>query len=404
MKPIVYIFGTLPGGFSSYPQEHAKKFFEFFISKSKNICQIVIGRKDNLIYYGYVRRLHNNKYFGICLCLDCIYKDVSYLFEIFDDIFASMIEKGDVLKFTSRNEIEWATKRLESESVAINEYAYRIEDMLGVSEKNTQPLPPIDFSISINECIEIDIETQSDKIVDISKRYCNIYIVKHKTEIAKISSFQSILEGRDKKIEELNENIKKHEDAYEELKKEISKIRKQKKQFQYVFALSVLVLFCVSSLLFLNKSLNNTRGQLNNANSTIIKKDSVIKNKDGIVKHQKYSIDSLNVKLSEEKNQKETLEGYFLKASGYYPFFVTSCSVNSSCFTFDYFAVDEQEITVTLKAINERNSEVVSKSYTTTFYKGGGSMSLDFYYNLNTSQYYYVVLMCNDNIIAGKRW
>ncbi len=97
MKPLIYFFGTLPKGFSTHPQDHTKDFFSDFVSKSKNTVQIVLHREDNLLHYGYVREIANKKYFGICLCIDRIYNDVAKLFQIFDETYASIIEKGEIL-------------------------------------------------------------------------------------------------------------------------------------------------------------------------------------------------------------------------------------------------------------------------------------------------------------------
>lgn len=47
---------------------------------------------------------------------------------------------------------------------------------------------------------------------------------------------------------------------------------------------------------------------------------------------------------------------------------------------------------------------LVTSTHTLVFYKGTGSKSLDFYWRLDNSQYYYVVLMYDGHIIAGKRW
>ena len=82
MKPIVYFFGILPEGFASYPQDHTSAFFKDFLKKSKNTVQIVVHRKDNLLYYGYVRKLNDRHYFGACVCINRIYSNIDHLFRI----------------------------------------------------------------------------------------------------------------------------------------------------------------------------------------------------------------------------------------------------------------------------------------------------------------------------------
>ena len=177
MEPLVYFYGTLPFGFSAYPSDHTRAYFEDFIKRSRNQLQIVVHREDNLLYYGYVRRINNNKFFGICICLDCIYNNVNLLFYIFDEVYANMIKNGDVLKIDNQNGINWAIKNYTEETVALNEYKSLIINRLNINSSNTQKLPPVNFSISINDCLDISLETSNNEILDAIKRYPNVYIV-----------------------------------------------------------------------------------------------------------------------------------------------------------------------------------------------------------------------------------
>ena len=50
------------------------------------------------------------------------------------------------------------------------------------------------------------------------------------------------------------------------------------------------------------------------------------------------------------------------------------------------------------------NSQIFSSTHTDTYYKEGGSKKFYFSRSLYTPDYYYVILMYNGKIIAGKRW
>ena len=104
------------------------------------------------------------------------------------------------------------------------------------------------------------------------------------------------------------------------------------------------------------------------------------------------------------RNFRNIAEEKLTKVSNNYPFVVTSFSVSSDAVEFDYEAVEEKEVTVTLKAVNEKNSQIVSSTHTDTYYNGGGTKKLYFSKKLYTSDYYYVVLIYDGKIIAGKRW
>lgn len=247
MKPIVYFFGTMSGGFSSYPEDHTRKIFEGFIAKSKNNSQIVLHRKDNLLHYGYVRRMHNNHYFGICLCLDCIYNDTKRLFAIFDNTYVSMIEKGDILKIGSEKHVDWATKNLKSETVSITEYTKDIIDRLHISAGNTQPLPPVDFSISINDCLDLSLEDSAGKIIDAVKRYTNLYVVQKEWQIERVTSFHQIIRAKDMEIRTLESVIEnqKKENAALGNKLVMAKAKQRNITWVALLGVAVLILFFV---------------------------------------------------------------------------------------------------------------------------------------------------------------
>ena len=239
MKPIVYFFGSLPGGLCAYPQDHTKLFFEDFIKRSKNVLQIVVHRMDNLLYYGYVRKFNGN-YFGICVCLDRIYNDVGLLFNIFDDIFAQSLQQGEILKFSSENRIDWALKTFASENVAINEYTRKIIERLNLSDSNSIEVPPADFSISINDCIEISLESSKEEILNVTKRYSNIYIVKTNDEIERVTGFTRLIEGKDKEISRLKQEVSSQKIKNLELSSQLIKAKALQKNMVWVSVLSII--------------------------------------------------------------------------------------------------------------------------------------------------------------------
>ena len=242
MKPIIYFFGTLPTGFSTYPQDHTKDFFSDFVSKSKNNVQIVLHRKDNLLHYGYVRKLSDRKYFGICLCIDCIFNDVAKLFVIFDDVYASMVQKGDILKLGNEKCVDWALSDFVSEHIAIAEYSKQIIDTINLSETNTQLLPPANFSISINDTLDLSLEDGQSKIIDATKRYTNLYIVKKESEIERVNSFCAVINRKDLEIKALKSTIKATKKANTELNNKLIKAKAKQKNITLVAVLGMIVL------------------------------------------------------------------------------------------------------------------------------------------------------------------
>lgn len=241
MQPIIYFFGTLPGGFSSYPQDHTKAFFQEFLKRSKNVLQIVVYRKDNLLHYGYVRKFGNN-YFGICICIDRIYNDVGFLFKVLDDVFADMVKKGVILKMTPKASIEWSLKNYASESAAIHEYSKQIIRKLNVSNSNTQVLPPANFSVSINDCLDLSLESGKDKITEATKCYSNLYIVKTNAEIERVTGFIHTIKDKNKEIDSLKQEISGQKKKYAALSAQLTKAKVQKRNIVWTSMLGSVVL------------------------------------------------------------------------------------------------------------------------------------------------------------------
>jgi len=242
MKPIVYFFGTPTKGFVSYPQDHTKSFFQDFIRKARLTSQIVLHREDNLLYYGYVRRINERDYIGICLCIDRIYTKIEYLFSVFDDVFADFVEHGDILKINGNSKIVLAVDNFYSESVAMTEYSNTIIDKVNVSEANSQPLPPINFSISVNDCLELSLEETEEVIADATKRYCNLYIAKKNSEIERITSFKNLINKKNKELKELNDSLIAKSNQVNNLKAKNIKLQNKQRNTNWVGAL---VFVCV---------------------------------------------------------------------------------------------------------------------------------------------------------------
>ena len=170
----------------------------------------------------------------------------------------------------------------------------------------------------------------------------------------------------------------------------------------------ILVIGCVLGIYFLYNDLNNTQSRLDEANQTISSKDNVIDDKNKRISIIRDSVFSYQNLYNAEYNKRVEVEDSLLeiksKINTYYPFIVTSLSINGNSFNFDYYATETKDLTVTLKAINEETSQVISNTHTLTFYKGGGTKSLYYLRNLNYSYNYTVVLICGGKIISGGRW
>ena len=398
MNSSTYIFGELSNGYSQYPEDSSSNLFKSIQNQCVAPSQLIIHRDENMMYYIYVRKLDKNKYIGYAITINGYYfTQIQPLFSLFEKEIEELIETGVIINLSNNGEIisNLTSLKKEEEEVisAINSIQIKINSL-----KNLAKLPPIDFSVAKSSRKLFKNSDSTSEIADASYRFGFTVVLKESDyDTVRTTSYKNVLRNLNA---DNNALIKENE----KLKEQNKKIQRQKKQFKNVVFLFLIVLACGVGLYFLNENLNDTQDRLNTANNTISEKESIIVDKNTKISNIRDSVKSLIYRLNREVEAKEKVESSLQSICSYSPFAVTSCEVNANQFKFDYFSPEEKEITIILKAINEKNSEIVTSSHTITFYKGTGSKSLDFYRSLDSSQYYYVFLMYDGHIIAGKRW
>ena len=399
MNISTYIFGSLGNGYSQYPNDYAQTIFQSIYAQSSAPTQIVVHREDKLIYYSYIRRLGGDQYIGLCVVLNSVMlTDIKEMFSIFENQITSLVVNGFILQFNDKGDIISKVSQLYTNQAEVSRITDSLRNEFAKLESTSKVLPPISYSIAKNEKRTFSIDDNVNDIIKASISYNYTFIFKQKDyDTLSLSSYRSI-------VSRLNKEKLDVMQKYQDLQKEHAKVLKQKKQFQLVVVLALAIFGCGVGLFFLNDTLKMTKGQLDEANNVIIEKDNDIKYKNKRITNLNNSIDSLQYEYNEEHNKKVKIEERLTNICNSNPFVITNCSVSSSDFNFDYYSDQEKDVTVTLKAINEKSLEIVSNTHTFTVYKGSMSKKLNFNYRLDSSDYYYVILIYDGRIIAGKRW
>lgn len=400
MNSSIYIFGNLSSGYTQYPDEEStSSIFQKFYTKAKATTQIAIRRDGNLIYYAYIRKLEQGKYIGLCVLLNgTAVTKFEGLFSLFENVISNLVTKGYLIKYNDSGNLIANTEHLYMNREEIDLVAESLKGGFDSMQSTAMKLPPVNYAISSESVEEFAVEDNAEDILKSSYTNGYTYIYKSKGfNTALMNSYQGVLS----KISKENESLKTENSN---LKDEINRILRQKKQFKNVVFLVFVVIGCGVGIYYLYAHLNFAQRKIESANHTISLKDRVIDEKNDRISIIRDSICSLERLFDEEQNRRLDAEGELAKVYAFNPFVVTSCSVDANKFSFDYYAIEQKDLTVTLKAINEKNSQIISNSYTLTFYKGGGTKELDFAYRLDAACYYNIVLMCDGKIVAGKRW
>ena len=395
----VYIFGELSLGYTQYPEDSSSHILKKIYSFCKAPTQIAIRRDASMMYYCYIRKLNDNKYFGLSIAVNGYYiSRVDELFSLFEDTIEKIAQQGSFIHFTKDGSFTTSTTILKNEEEEIDTLSENLRRDFEALGSSTNILPQVDYTVAKDSVKEFNALDDKRDIVRASYTYGYTFIYKDKDfNTVRVNSYRSVLS----QLNEENDNLRKRN---EELKEQNTKILRQKKQFKNVIFLILAVIGCGVGLLFLYENLNNTQGQLDEANSTIVERNKVIDAKNNRINNLKNSIDSLQNEFYEEYNKRVAVEEDLTKVCSANPFVVTSCNAFIDRFYFNYYANEEKQITVTLKAINERTSEIITNSHTITIDKGAGKMMLNLLYRLNPSCDYYIVLIYDGRVIAGDRW
>lgn len=392
----LYIFGRNQGTYNQYPNDYTSSVLASISSDVTN-SKAIITRDQNLMHYIYAENIGNHNVIGLCLIFNKAYiKHVSKLFNFLRGLLeATLLKQGKIIHYNNEGDIEFVSTNLSDDIKSIDYVKALVNSKLdsdnnyfGISELTTT------FNGLHNSEI-IDGSTANTEIIKLQQKF-NTIIIEYNRGIEEDLT-KKVIQGLQAQVSNLNQKILSQE-------KIISQLEKTKKQYKKVMFLIFVLLCACAGLYFLYVNLNDTQERLDAANNTISEKESIIESKNSTISDLRNSVNSLENNLNREVEAKEKIESSLQSICTYTPFAVTSCEVNANQFKFDYFCPEEKEVTVTLKAVNERNNETVTSTHSLTFYKGTGSKTLDFYRRLNTSQYYYVILMYNGHIVAGQRW
>ena len=259
MNSTVYLFGDFGQGYSQYYDDYTKSIFLKFAEKATAKTQLVIRRQDQLMYYGYIRKLDSgsNYYIGICCEINgVLLTNVQELFCLFEEAIENAITHGEILQFDNKGNVISKVYRL-SEKV---EEVERITKQLRTSldTLSCKRLPPPDYSVGINDVKTFTVNDSSDQIVDASFRYGYTCVYKNKDyDTISVTSYRGILQGLNQKVSDLKKDLSKVQGDY-------SKLQRQKKRSNLVLGLLGILLLGTIIVMSVIRSKNDDILRLNN--------------------------------------------------------------------------------------------------------------------------------------------
>ncbi len=297
-----YFFIGTSLGYSQYPNNYTKEIISNILKNSdrkNNISQFTVSMNGRLAYVTYQYRYSNAKYFGIC----CEYNGViptnfTYLFEYFDNLILSILNKGELLHYDQSGNICASVDYISEKTELINYYVDYIRGSLNEKQAKFKILPPSNYVSSKKNITVLSYEDGPEQLINLLNAYDTVIVSR---ENPYVLGYANVLKKSSEKITELE--------------KTLAKIVRQKKQYRIVVILILAVIGCLVALysynsnikllsndifkkegkiLSLNQDLIAANVQIDTLNISINEKDSIIHILNSTIKKNVYSIDSLN--------------------------------------------------------------------------------------------------------------
>ena len=237
MNISVYIYGDLGSGYTQYPNDYARAIFSKFYQKSRATTQITIHRDVDLMYYGYIRKLENNSYIGLCTIINGkIVIQIDRLFSIYEDVIELMVKNGYLIHFNDKGEIVSKVGKLYENREEIDLITSSLQVSFERLEASSQKLPAVSYGTSKDSVKDFSIQDDESEIVKSS--YTNGYTFVYKSkgyDTAQLKSYRGIIVRKDKELTALQEENGK-------LKSQVSSLLRKQRNTLWVSILAIVAL------------------------------------------------------------------------------------------------------------------------------------------------------------------
>lgn len=186
MNISVYLFGKLDSIYTQYPNDHTTSIFKKFLANAKSTTQIAIHRDSNLMYYGYIWKLQQEKYIGLCVVLNgLLLNRIDILFSLYEQTISNLIKEGKlVVNFNCKNNPIISVEKLYQTPKAIKLLAESLQELFNILEPYAEPLPAVNFGTLKDSSKDFVVDDNLKEIVKSSYTNGYTYILKDNIPIS----------------------------------------------------------------------------------------------------------------------------------------------------------------------------------------------------------------------------
>lgn len=299
MNSTIYIFGDFGNGYAQYPNDYTTEIFTQFQKHTQTTSQLTIHREENLMYYGYVRRLHKKgQYIGMCIVLNgSMFRGIKTLFNRFENYITDMVVRGQIIEFSDCGDLISTVTNLYERQREIEQITKFIQN--DIETLTIQKLPPLNFSIGKNESKSFLVDDKADSILEATYKYGYTYIYKD------AGYNTNTLTSYSGKLQTLNKEKTAALQTIDKQKQEISDLKKKQKNYKLVIWLVVFI--CIGGIIFIS-TINSRNETILRLNNNIETQKQTIETQENTIEILRDTIYSRNIKIQSLKTDKQNLE------------------------------------------------------------------------------------------------
>lgn len=251
MNISVYLFGEFNHGYSQYPNDYSHAIFKSFAQNAQATTQIAIRRDGDLMYYGYIRKMENDEYLGLCVVINGKYvTQIDGMFAIFERIIESMLRNGYLIHYSDKGEICSKVGQLYESREEIDQITFNLQSSFDRLEGSAKKLPAVNYGVAKDSIKNFSIQDDEQEILKSSYTNGFTFIYKSKEyNTAQMNSYKGIISRKENEIQSLRSECA-------ELKNQVSSLKNRQRNTKWVSLLSIVavVLFGVVYVKVINPS------------------------------------------------------------------------------------------------------------------------------------------------------
>lgn len=274
LNTTIYLFGKATGENKTfqYPIDYTREIFQQYTLQPEVSSQIVLYRRDQLVYHLYYKRVTNG-YIGLCLLLNgaWITGDKKELLETYENAIAVILSNNTILKINNQGNVVLDTTCVfdKNSYILLEDLVNNIQTSLSSTDHLTLNLPPIDPSIPSSITKDNGTNPWKKQWVEAMGKYRSI--IGQYSDSNEYNGLSPFL----KKIKQLIEE-KEH------YLKECEKLKAQKEHYAWIIVLMSILfigaLVAVGVIVNKNNLINTQRVEMDDLSQRIENKDQEIAN------------------------------------------------------------------------------------------------------------------------------